>query len=889
MKSFFIIFIVFIVNLKPIITLSQIQTKVDEQKLLYLSSKITQNYIILNKGGKSNIFDSTIFFDYINNSDTVTDDFNRTTVGPDWSLDQRYWQIKNGEFGLSPICNAGWRYLAVFNKISNGNGKKIIEISFRWAHSADINGIREAAVALMLDAASPHANGYWIMYRYNQIRLQTIVNGEYPGSIEIGRWNGLPDPKGGDYITVRIRQESDANYFDYYINGSYSATAIDPQKYFPTSSIWYTGQFRHGGGTDTLNHNIDFYSVSYTNEAFKISGNIRTSVGSGISGVAINFGNEAGTTMTNTDGYYSKTVNYGWSGTVTPNKTDYIFSPANRSYNNVTANQNEQNYMGSLINYTISGLISYYFNNSPVKNVNMKVNGVNLGNTNQLGQYNLSLEMGNNYEIFPSKSPFEDIGNYTILTYDAALTARFALGLNNFNNDQQIAADVDLDNNVLVYDAALIARYAVGLGNISDSHVGEWIFNPESRSYINLQENKNYENYKSYILGDVDGNWNSQMLLGKNEFKVEMTNRLRKDIFVSSDTLYCPFYIKKNSNLISFDLEMDYDQAAYKFIGFEKSILSNSLKFISNLKNGKIKLGAYGTNPINQSGKLFMLKFLIEGEDGNFNNIDLKRFQINNGDIADLKKKRGELQKVKSVASVYLDEKYSVLIRDLVINLKKSMIKTLEDFMAIDVTDTIETVPVEVVVKRRSCGRSPITGIIQEPILRTGAVTALLESEARRVENTISIETQEIINQWRANTPSALIKEIRSRIDDEYLMEHILIRALSRVLNKIVEPELDYEFNLPYDLVARGTIRGAEVEQYLNNLHLFKSKYHRSLKYDINSFLKNLESELFSIKLSEEFFSNYDEILAKLQDQISNKEIILDSFDRLVKDLNGIK
>ncbi|MHA1692668.1 MAG: dynamin family protein [Candidatus Heimdallarchaeaceae archaeon] len=272
-----------------------------------------------------------------------------------------------------------------------------------------------------------------------------------------------------------------------------------------------------------------------------------------------------------------------------------------------------------------------------------------------------------------------------------------------------------------------------------------------------------------------------------------------------------------------------------------------------------------------------------------FASIELTLGEINNGDIADLKKKRGELQKVKSVASVYLDEKYSVLIRDLVINLKKSMIKTLEDFMAIDVTDTIETVPVEVVVKRRSCGRSPITGIIQEPILRTGAVTALLESEARRVENTISIETQEIINQWRANTPSALIKEIRSRIDDEYLMEHILIRALSRVLNKIVEPELDYEFNLPYDLVARGTIRGAEVEQYLNNLHLFKSKYHRSLKYDINSFLKNLESELFSIKLSEEFFSNYDEILAKLQDQISNKEIILDSFDRLVKDLNGIK
>ncbi len=374
---------------------------------------------------------------------------------------------------------------------------------------------------------------------------------------------------------------------------------------------------------------------NYTGEpqTFLFSGYVRTSGESGINGVTMNFSNEAGTTTTNNDGYYSKTVNYGWSGTVTPNKTDYIFNPANRSYNNITTNQNDQNYIGDLVKYTISGLISYYSNNSLVKNVNMRTNGVNLGNTNQLGQYNISLEMGNNYEIFPSKIPFEDIGNYTVLTYDAAITARFALGLQSLSNDQQIAADADLDNNVLVYDAALIARYAVGLGNISNSHVGEWIFNPEMRSYLNLQENIFNENYKSYILGDVDGNWDSQVLLGKKEFKVVMTGRLQKDVYIKLDTLYCPFYIEQNINLISFDLEIEHDQKAYKFIGIEKSALARSLEFVSNLDKGRIKIGAYGINPINRGGKLFVVKLLITDEKGSSNRIELKRFQINYGDI----------------------------------------------------------------------------------------------------------------------------------------------------------------------------------------------------------------------------------------------------------------
>lgn len=86
-----------------------------------------------------------------------------------------------------------------------------------------------------------------------------------------------------------------------------------------------------------------------------ISGVIRTSGGSGISGVTMN--GLPGSPVTDNDGYYSGTVPYGFSGVVTPSKGGYSFSPSSRTYSNVTANQAGQDYTGTEITYVISGTV----------------------------------------------------------------------------------------------------------------------------------------------------------------------------------------------------------------------------------------------------------------------------------------------------------------------------------------------------------------------------------------------------------------------------------------------------------------------------------------------------------------------------------------------------
>ncbi|MGV7223069.1 MAG: InlB B-repeat-containing protein [Nitrospinales bacterium] len=78
--------------------------------------------------------------------------------------------------------------------------------------------------------------------------------------------------------------------------------------------------------------------------AENISGHVYTSSGSGIDGVTITFSNGEESTETNSSGYYKEKIKKGWSGTATPSKVGYSFSPASRSYSKVTSDQSNQDY-----------------------------------------------------------------------------------------------------------------------------------------------------------------------------------------------------------------------------------------------------------------------------------------------------------------------------------------------------------------------------------------------------------------------------------------------------------------------------------------------------------------------------------------------------------------
>ncbi|MBU0559165.1 MAG: peptidoglycan DD-metalloendopeptidase family protein [Bacteroidetes bacterium] len=83
-----------------------------------------------------------------------------------------------------------------------------------------------------------------------------------------------------------------------------------------------------------------------TPSSYTISGYVRTSGGIGISAVVMS--GLPGNPSTDANGYYTATVNYGWTGTVTPTLNNYSFSPPSTQYSGVSSNQTT-NYTGTVI------------------------------------------------------------------------------------------------------------------------------------------------------------------------------------------------------------------------------------------------------------------------------------------------------------------------------------------------------------------------------------------------------------------------------------------------------------------------------------------------------------------------------------------------------------
>jgi hypothetical protein len=90
-----------------------------------------------------------------------------------------------------------------------------------------------------------------------------------------------------------------------------------------------------------------------------LSGQVTKSDGTGLDGVVLTFSNGEGNVTSSGGGYYSKTVAYNWSGSVTPSAANGSFSPITRSYVNLTADQPSQVYSWrALANPTISGRVT---------------------------------------------------------------------------------------------------------------------------------------------------------------------------------------------------------------------------------------------------------------------------------------------------------------------------------------------------------------------------------------------------------------------------------------------------------------------------------------------------------------------------------------------------
>ncbi|OQX94754.1 hypothetical protein B6I21_08975, partial [candidate division KSB1 bacterium 4572_119] len=276
----------------------------------------------------------------------------------------------------------------------------------------------------------------------------------------------------------------------------------------------------------------------------------------------------------------------------------------------------------------IAGFVTYYYSQVPVSNVTLNLSGHSTDSllTDDGGAYVFSnLQMGADYTVTPSKTG--EVPDATIMSYDASLAARIAMGLlPEATAEQQIAADVNKNGTVQLYDAALIAMYVVGYLNAADCYTGEWVFNPVDNSYNPLDTNKPEENYQAIVLGDVDGNWSSDELFSKT-LSISYDNNL---YVIPGDKITLPFNKISDEPIYSCDINLSYDPGLLKFE--RAQLTSNSEHFnltVNNQENGELKISCFGVEAITENGLFLTINFETIGQHGDIGNISVDRYFIN--------------------------------------------------------------------------------------------------------------------------------------------------------------------------------------------------------------------------------------------------------------------
>lgn len=284
---------------------------------------------------------------------------------------------------LEAIPNEGYNFI---NWTENDN-----EVSDNVAYSFVVDGTRNLVANFAL----------------KQYQISATTNPLTAGVI-----SGIGTYKHGDEVNLTVTLNTGFGFINWTENDNQVSTS---ENYTFTAT-----------GNRTLVANLSLNS-------YRISGN--TDVGN----VNISWTGGAGT-VSSSNGDYSFNVSHGWSGTVTPSKVGYSFSPDNKTYSNLSSNRTDQDFT-AIVNITVS-----------VNPVNAgTISGLNtLGNYNYNETVNLTANANSGYKFLnwtEEGSEFADEANISFsATQGRDLVANF-ISIGNLQvTSDPVGASIFIDN-----------------------------------------------------------------------------------------------------------------------------------------------------------------------------------------------------------------------------------------------------------------------------------------------------------------------------------------------------------------------------------------------------------------------------------------------------------
>jgi hypothetical protein len=248
------------------------------------------------------------------------------------------------------------------------------------------------------------------------------------------------------------------------------------------------------------------------------------------------------------------------------------------------------------------------------------------------------------YNITASKTAQMCTTSNGISSNDASLVSQHVVGLITLDPAQVEAGKVSNQPTLSSFDAALIAQKVVA-NCTAANHSGEWRFNaPNPLTIADGQMNWMGQNFRGYLMGDVDGSWSPA---GPNRPAYphdgpanSVTAALPQLVGQTGTELIVPLSITNlgGQGVTSYQFEVKYDPAVLRPERVAATIggtLSDGMGIAVNADEpGIIRVAVYGALPVTGDGVYANLRFFVTGAPGTVSPLSLSDFRFNDASVA---------------------------------------------------------------------------------------------------------------------------------------------------------------------------------------------------------------------------------------------------------------
>jgi hypothetical protein len=284
----------------------------------------------------------------------------------------------------------------------------------------------------------------------------------------------------------------------------------------------------------------------------------------------------------------------------------------------------------------ISGHVTYYTGEEPISQVLVTLESADgfsdTASTDDNGYFEFYHVPPGDYTLIPSKSG--DPGSESLTAEDASKIARYVVRDYEFDEYQQIAADVNENDRITGLDASDVARYQIGLLPAMNDRENNWAFSPDS---VNFRADSDIaKDFAAVRLGDVSGNYSAPAKTGRDRPVSESTS-----IHVNQgERLSIPVVLNDGREIEGIDLRINFDPDI--LVPTQATLIGGILEYetyqlVANLNGDDwiaAAIFAETGNLFSGSGIIAYLEFDVVGTKENAV-IEFTRFQCNESPVFD--------------------------------------------------------------------------------------------------------------------------------------------------------------------------------------------------------------------------------------------------------------